>query len=184
MSVFDEDLVEVSMDKEVIKNANAKNAKYTNCIEGWVGHEEMMFTLMKGSGMRDIRRVERATTYHIVIRSRREVMNKVSFPFEISTLSKFFDRDGLVRFKINIPSLPVVIRSGADIPDCFILDVPAGTKEITFVSFFYYLFKKLPKVRGDVKITYINRPLTVNLKKGEKINIEKWWRGEYENRNI
>lgn len=184
MSVFDEDLVEVTMDKEVIKNANAKNANYANCIEGWVGHEEMMFTLMKGSGMRDIRRVERTTTYHIVIRSRREAMNRVSFPFETSTLSKFSDRDGLVRFKINIPSLPVVIRGISEASDCFIFDVPAGTKEVTFVSFFDKPLKKLPKVRGNVKITYINRPLKVNLKKGEKINIMKWWRGEYENRNI
>jgi len=184
MSVFDEDLVEVAMDKEVIKNANAKNASYASSIDGWVGHEEMMFTLMKGSGMRDIRRVERTTTHHIVIRSRREVMNKVSFPFEISTLSRFSDQDGLFRFKINIPSLPVVIRSESEAPDCFIFDVPAGTKEITFVSFFDKPLKKLPKVRGNVKITYINRPLKVNLKKGEKINVTKWWRGEYENRNI
>lgn len=184
MSVFDEDLVEVAMDKEVIKNANAKNASYANCIDGWVGHEEMMFTLMKGSGMRDIRRVERTTTHHIVIRSRREIMNKVSFPFEISTLSRFSDQDGLFRFKINIPSLPVVIRGESEAPDCFIFDVPAGTKEITFVSFFDKPLKKLPKVRGNVKITYINRPLKVNLKKGEKINVTKWWRGEYENRNI
>lgn len=184
MSVFDEDLVEVTMDKEVIRNANAKNARYASNIDGWVGHEEMMFTLMKGSGMRDIRRVERTTTYHIVIRSRREVMNKVSFPFEISTLSRFSDQDGLFRFKINIPSLPVVIRNESEVPDCFILDVPAGTKEVTFVSFFDKPLKKLPKVRGNVKITYINRPLKVNLKKGEKINITKWWRGEYENRNI
>lgn len=184
MSVFDEDLVEVTMDKEVIKNANAKNASYANCIDGWVGHEEMMFTLMKGSGMRDIRRVERTTTHHIVIRSRREIMNKVSFPFEISTLSRFSDQDGLFRFKINIPSLPVVIRGESEAPDCFIFDVPAGTKEITFVSFFDKPLKKLPKVRGNVKITYINRPLKVNLKKGEKINVMKWWRGEYENRNI
>lgn len=184
MSVFDEDLVEVAMDKEVIKNANAKNANYASCIDGWVGHEEMMFTLMKGSGMRDIRRVERTTTYHIVIRSRREVLNKVSFPFEISTLSRFSDQDGLFRFKINIPSLPVVIRNESEAPDCFVLEVPAGTKEVTFVSFFDKPLKKLPKVRGNVKITYINRPLKVNLKKGEKINITKWWRGEYENRNI
>lgn len=184
MSVFDEDLVEVAMDKEVIKNANAKNAKYASCIDGWVGHEEMMFTLMKGSGMRDIRRVERTTTYHIVIRSRREVLNKVSFPFEISTLSRFSDQDGLFRFKINIPSLPVVIRNESEAPDCFVLDVPAGTKEVTFVSFFDKPLKKLPKVRGNVKITYINRPLKVNLKKGEKINVTKWWRGDYENRNI
>lgn len=184
MSVFDEDLIEVAMDKEVIKNTNIKNTKYAKCIEGWVGREEMMFTLMKGSGMRDIRRVERTTTYHIVIRSRREIMNKVSFPFEISTLSKFSNQDGLFRFKINIPSLPVVICSAMDVPDCFIFDVPAGTKEVTFVSFFDKPLKKLPKVRGDVKITYINRPLIINLKKGEKINIMKWWRGEYENRNI
>lgn len=184
MSVFDEDLVEVAMDKEVIKNANAKNANYANCIDGWVGHEEMMFTLMKGSGMRDIRRVERTTTYHIVIRSRRELLNKVSFPFEISTLSRFSDHDGLFRYKINIPSLPVVIRSESEAPDCFVLEVPAGTKEVTFVSFFDKPLKKLPKVRGNVKITYINRPLKVNLKKGEKINVMKWWRGEYENRNI
>lgn len=184
MSVFDEGLVEASMDEEVIKNANAKNARYANCIEGWVGHKEMTFTLMKGSGMRDIHRVERSTTYRVVIRSRRELMNRVDFPLEISTLSKFFDRDGLVRFKINIPSLPIVIRSRADVPDCFILDVPTETKEITFVSFFDKPLKKLPKVRGDVKITYINRPLEVDLKKGEKINIMKWWRGEYENRNI
>ena len=184
MSVFDEDLIEVSMDKEVIKNTNIKNTKYAKCIEGWVGREEMMFTLMKGSGMRDIRRVERTTTYHIVIRSRREVTNKVSFPFEISTLSSFYDQNGLFRFKINIPSLPVVIGHEIDAPDCFMFDVPAGTKEVIFVSFFDKPLKKLPKVRGDVKITYINRPLKVNLKKGEKINIEKWWRGEYENRNI
>lgn len=184
MSVFDEDLVEVAMDKVSIMTANAKNANYASCIDGWVGHEEMMFTLMKGSGMRNIRRVERTTTYHIVIRSRREVMNKVSFPFEISTLSRFSDENGLFRFKINIPSLPVVIRSGSEVPDCFIFDVPTGTKEITFVSFLDKPLEKLPKVRGNVKITYINRPLKVNLKKGENINIMKWWRGEYENRNI
>ena len=184
MSVFDEDLIEVSMDKEVIKRANAKNQDYADCIEGWVGHNEMMFTLIKGSGMRDIRRTQRATIYPVVIRSRREVMNRASFPFEISTLSKFTDRDGLFRYKINIPSLPVIIRNGSDSPDCFILDVPTGTKEVTFVSFFDKPLKTLPKVRGSVKITYINRPLIVNLKKGEKINIEKWWRGEYENRNI
>lgn len=184
MSVFDEDLVEVAMDKEVIKNANAKNANYAGCIDGWVGHEEMMFTLMKGSGMRNIRRVERTTTHHVVIRSRRGVMNKVSFPFEISTLSRFSDENGLFRFKINIPSLPVIITSETEVPDCFVLDVPAGTKEVTFVSFFNKPLEKLPKVRGNVKITYINRPLRVNLKKGEKINVMKWWRGEYENRNI
>ena len=184
MSVFDEGLIEVAMDKEAIKRANAKNTKYANCIEGWVGHEEMMFTLMKGSGMRDIHRTERATAYPVIIRSRREVMNRVSFPFEISTLSKFTDRDGLFRYKINIPSLPVIIRSVSEAPDCFILDVPTGTKEVTFVSFFDKPLKKLPKVRGNVKITYINRSLWVDLKKREKINIEKWWRGEYENRNI
>lgn len=184
MSVFDEDLVEVAMDKEVIKNANVKNAKYANCIDGWMGHEEMMFTLMKGSGMREIRRVERSTIHYILIRQRREVLNTVSFPLEISTLSRFSDQNGLWRFKINIPSLPVVIISESEAPDCFVLDVPAGTKEVTFVSFFDKPLKKLPKIRGNVKITYINRPLKVNLKKGEKINIMKWWRGEYENRNI
>lgn len=184
MSVFDEDLIEVSMDKEVIKNTNDKNANYARCMAGWVGHEEMMFTLMKGNGMRGIRRVERSSIYHVIIRSIQKIMYRVSFPFEISTVSRFSDQNGLVRFKINIPSLPVVINSDIDVPDCFIFDVPAGTKEVIFVSFFDKPLKKLPKVRGDVKITYINRPLKVNLKKGEKINIEKWWRGEYENRNI
>ena len=84
------------------------------------------------------------------------------------------------RYKINRPSLPVLIARNQEIPDTFIFDVPAGTKEVTFVSFRETPLTKLPKVKGNVKINYINRSTSVDVAKNEKININKWWNGDYE----
>ena len=62
------------------------------------------------------------------------------------------------------------------------LDVPKGTKEVTIISILSKPLEKLPKIKGNVKVTYINRAPHIKLRKGEKISITKWWDGYYENR--
>lgn len=179
MGIFDEDLVVISMDKEVIKQANFKNGVYYNNIAGFTSSQNQVFSINKDHRLKMI---PKTSTVDIVISEKHGPGGK-RFSLQVSTMTKYRDENGLDIYKIMDPSSPVFILSETkDIPDCFILDVPKGTKEVTFVSCFDKPLTKLPKVKGNVKITYINRSRKIALKKGEKINISKWWDGYYENR--
>ena len=180
MGLFDENEKIETLDKEVIEACNQKNRQAVSIFEGWTSKDKMSYVMTKDGSLRS---VPPSATYDLRLTSKRGVYNGYnakSISLEISSLSQYKDKDGLMHFKINRPSLPVVIRRDMEIPDCFIFDVPEGTKEVTFITFRAVPLAKLPKVKGNVKVNYINRNTCICIRPNEKINISKWWNGDYE----
>ena len=177
MGLFDENEKMDNLDDEVIEASNKKNQKAVVCFDGWVRKDSTSYVLAKDGSLKVCPKSE---SYEVRLTSKKSVYNSTHISLEISSLSTYKDVHGLQRYKINRPSLPVIIVRNQEIPDTFIFDVPAGTKEVTFVSFREIPLTKLPKVKGNVKINYINRSTSVDVAKNEKININKWWNGDYE----
>ena len=181
MGVFDEDLVVESMDKEVVKRTNRVNYDYSRSLSG-VGLRShvQVYSIDKRNKMK------LCNAYFdksIVLRSVSDYRTSTTFNLKASCISRFTDKSsGLDIYKIMDPTLPVIIEQPFNVPDCFMLDVPKGTKEVTIISILSRPLEKLPKIKGNVKVTYINRVPNVKLRKGEKISITKWWDGYYENR--
>lgn len=182
MGVFDEDLVIESMDKKVVERTNRVNYDYSQSLSG-VGlrNRIQIYSIDKRGKMK------LCNAYFdksITLRSASDYRTSVTFNLKVSCISRFTDKsNGLDIYKIMDPTLPVIIeRSSSKTPDCFMLDVPKGTKEVTIISILSKPLEKLPKIKGNVKVTYINRAPNVKLRKGEKISITKWWDGYYENR--
>ena len=181
MGIFDEDLVVNSMDKKVVERSNRVNFEYAQSISG-VGlrNNTQSYAIDKRGKMK------LCNAYFdksITLRSA-DYRTSVTFNLKVSCISRFTDKsNGLDIYKIMDPTLPVIIeRSSSKAPDCFMLDVPKGTKEVTIISILSKPLEKLPKIKGNVKVTYINRVPNIKLRKGEKISITKWWEGYYENR--
>lgn len=177
MGLFDENEKIETLDKEVIEACNQKNKNAAYIFEGWTSKDRMSYVMAKDGSLRS---VPPSATYDLRLTSKSSVYNAKSITLEISSLSQYKDKDGLMHFKINRPSLPVVIRRDMEIPDCFIFDVPEGTKEVTFITFRAVPLAKLPKVKGNVKVNYINRNTCICIRPNEKINVSKWWNGDYE----
>lgn len=181
MGVFDEDLVIESMDKEVVARTNRVNYDYTRALAG-VGLRNHVhaYSIDKRGKMK------LCNAYFdksITLRAVSDYRTSVTFNLKASCISRFTDKSsGLDIYKIMDPILPVIIEQPFNVPDCFMLDVPKGTKEVTIISILSRPLEKLPKIKGNVKVTYINRVPNVKLRKGEKISITKWWDGYYENR--
>ena len=181
MGVFDEDLVIDSMDKEVVTRTNRVNYDYTRALAGvGIRNHVPVYSIDKRGKMK------LCNAYFdksIILRSLTDYRTNVTFSLKASCISRFTDKsNGLDIYKIMDPTLPVIIEQPFNVPDCFMLDVPKGTKEVTFISILQKPLEKLPKIKGNVKVTYINRVPNIRLKKGEKISINKWWDGYYENR--
>ena len=181
MGVFDEDLVIESMDKEVVKRTNRVNHDYSRSLSG-VGLRShiQVYSIDKRN------KLKLCNAYFdksITVRSTIDYRTNITFNLKASCISKFTDKSsGLDIYKIMDPTLPVIVERPSPAPDCFMLDVPKGTKEVTIISILQKPLEKLPKIKGNVKVTYINRAPNVKLRKGEKISITKWWDGYYENR--
>lgn len=178
MGIFDEDNVISSMDKEVINATNIKNNSYHRCIYGWLDPVEPSFSCDKSG---ELKMTHKSTYTRITIHTN-SIRKAITFNLEISPMCRYEDKSGRMVYKILNPRHPVFINSSGEAPDCFILEVPKDTKEVTFISCLPKPLKKLPKVKGNVKVTYINRETYIKLKNGEKISISKWWNGHYENR--
>lgn len=181
MGVFDEDLVIESMDKEVVARTNRVNYDYTRALSGvGIRNHMQVYSIDKRGKMK------LCNAYFdksITIRSLSDYRTNMTFSLKVSCISRFTDKsNGLDIYKIMDPTLPVIIEQPFNVPDCFMLDVPKGTKEVTIISILSKPLEKLPKIKGNVKVTYINRAPNVKLRKGEKISITKWWDGYYENR--
>lgn len=181
MGVFDEDLVVESMDKEVVKRTNRVNQDYARALAGvGIRTHAPVYSIDKRGKMK------LCNAYFdksITLRSVTDYRTNVMFSLKVSCISRFTDKsNGLDIYKIMDPTLPVVIEQSFKTPDCFMLDVPKGTKEVTIISILQKPLEKLPKIKGNVKVTYINRTPIIKLRKGEKISITKWWDGYYENR--
>lgn len=181
MGVFDEDLVVESMDKEVVARTNRVNHDYSRALSG-VGlrNNTPVYSIDKRGKMK------LCNAYFdksITLRGAYDYRNVVTFNLKASCISRFTDKsNGLDIYKIIDPTLPIIIEQSFKVPDCFMLDVPKGTKEVTIISILSKPLEKLPKIKGNVKVTYINRAPHIKLRKGEKISITKWWDGYYENR--
>ena len=181
MGIFDEDLVVNSMDKEVVARTNRVNFDYTQSLSG-VGlrSNTQVYAIDKRGKMK------LCNTYFnksITLRSTSDYRTSETFDLKVSRISRFTDKsNGLDIYKIIDPILPIIIEQSFKVPDCFMLDVPKGTKEVTIISILSKPLEKLPKIKGNVKVTYINRAPNIKLRKGEKISITKWWDGYYENR--
>lgn len=181
MGVFDEDLVIESMDKEVVARTNRINYDYTRALAGvGIRNHVPVYSIDKRGKMK------LCNAYFdksITLRSASDYRTSVIFSLKVSCISRFTDKsNGLDIYKIMDPTLPVIIDQSFKVPDCFMLDVPKGTKEVTIISILSKPLEKLPKIKGNVKVTYINRVPNIRLRKGEKISINKWWDGYYENR--
>lgn len=181
MGIFDEDLVVNSMDKKVVERSNRVNFDYAQSLSG-VGlrNNTQSYAIDKRGKMK------LCNAYFdksITLRSVSDYRTNVMFSLKVSCISRFTDKsNGLDIYKIMDPTLPVIIEQPFNVPDCFMLDVPKGTKEVTIISILSKPLEKLPKIKGNVKVTYINRVPNIKLRKGEKISITKWWEGYYENR--
>ena len=181
MGVFDEDLVVESMDKKVVERTNRVNLDYARALSG-VGLRNYTptYSIDKRGKMK------LCNAYFdksITIRAAFDYRAAATFNLKVSCISRFTDKsNGLDIYKIMDPTLPVVIEQSFKTPDCFMLDVPKGTKEVTIISILQKPLEKLPNIKGNVKETYINRAPSIKLRKGEKISITKWWDGYYENR--
>lgn len=181
MGVFDEDLVVESMDKEVVKRTNRVNQDYARALVGVdIRTHVPVYSIDKRGKMK------LCNAYFdksITLRSVSDYRTNVMFSLKVSCINRFTDKsNGLDIYKIMDPTLPVIIEQPFNVPDCFMLDVPKGTKEVTIISILSKPLEKLPKIKGNVKVTYINRVPNIKLRKGEKISITKWWEGYYENR--
>lgn len=182
MGIFDEDLVVNSMDKEVVARTNRVNFDYAQSLSG-VGlrSNTQVYAIDKRGKMK---LCNACFDKPITLRSASDYRTSQTFDLKVSRISRFTDKsNGLDIYKIMDPTLPIIIeRSSFKVPDCFMLDVPKGTKEVTIISILPKPLEKLPKIKGNVKVTYINRTPSIKLRKGEKISITKWWDGYYENR--
>ena len=181
MGVFDEDLIVDSMDKAVVARTNRVNYDYSRALSGvGIRNHLSVYSIDKRG------KIKLCNSYFdksITLRSLTDYRTNVTFSLKVSCISRFTDKsNGLDIYKIMDPTLPVIIEQSYKIPDCFMLDVPKGTKEVTIISILSKPLEKLPKIKGNVKVTYINRVPNIKLKKGEKISITKWWDGYYENR--
>ena len=181
MGVFDEDLVIESMDKKVVERTNRVNLDYARALSGFGPRSNVQVYSIDKRG-----KMKLCNAYFnksITLRSASDYRTSITFNLKVSCISRFTDKsNGLDIYKIMDPTLPVVIEQPFNVPDCFMLDVPKGTKEVTIISILQKPLEKLPKIKGNVKVTYINRVPNVKLRKGEKISITKWWDGYYENR--
>lgn len=181
MGIFDEDLVVESMDKKVVKRTNRVNYDYARALSG-VGlrNHTQVYSIDKRGKMK-LRNAYFDKS--ITLRSVSDFRTSVTFSLKVSCISRFTDKsNGVDIYKIMDPTLPIIIEQSFKVPDCFMLDVPKGTKEVTIISILSKPLEKLPKIKGNVKVTYINRAPNIKLRKGEKISITKWWDGYYENR--
>ena len=181
MGIFDEDLVVNSMDKEVVARTNRVNHDYSRALTG-VGlrNNTPVYSIDKRGKMK---LCNAYLDKSITLRGAYDYKNVATFNLKVSCISKFTDKsNGLDIYKIMDPTLPVISEQSFNVPDCFMLDVPKGTKEVTIISILSKPLEKLPKIKGNVKVTYINRVPHIKLRKGEKISITKWWDGYYENR--
>lgn len=181
MGIFDEDNVISSMDKKVVERANKFNHFYARVLSGFgLRTHTQTYSIDKRGKMK------LCNDYFdksITLRSVSDYRTSMTFNLKTSCISRFTDKsNGLDIYKIMDPTLPVIIEQSSEVPDCFILDVPKGTKEVTIISILSRPLEKLPKIKGNVKVTYINRAPNIKLRKGEKISITKWWDGYYENR--
>lgn len=181
MGIFDDEVNKLKdLDETVIKSCNEKNAKCIHMFEGWVRRDSVSYVIAKDGSLKPC---PKSSTYEVGLHVAGDLFsnhNSTIITIESSSLSSYKDKTGLQRFKINRPSLPVIITRKLEIPDTFMFDVPEGTKEVTFLSFFDRPLKTIPKVKGNVKVNYINRATAVHIKRNEKINVMKWWAGCYE----
>lgn len=203
MSLLDDDIiVEESMTKEVIELGNKTNQKYMRYFEGWVNgssHRDPFsaaisefYYVLDGVG-NQIKRKRDHFPYEFEIRHfvGDHMSSDIPVTVAISTLSTYKDKNGIYRYKINNPKFPIFIkrkintnrRSRISYDDTlcrndwesFTLDVPAGTKEVTFLMIDTSPSIMPPKVNGDVKVNIIRKSSIIKTKTTTQDAVKMWF---------